>query len=130
MKRKAAKDFKGSPEEFEEMLKEQVKNDIIQEWRIQCANSVLGFQERVKKVRLTFATRQRKHNRKFKHHIKKNTQATFIEMFSKDLANYHRRMGDVGKKKKKDLWRVLGAVETYDFFFRDVIMTELLRDQT
>lgn len=60
----------------------------------------------------------------------KDTQKAFLEKF--ELTTYHeqcRKLTDP-KKKKKEIDQVIELVEQYDFYFKQLLMSEIIRDQS
>jgi len=74
---------------------------LLEKWQIECASTCLALQQKVKAVRDKYSKRQRKHDKKFENHIIQETPSMFVQQFSRQLSNYHKKMTDVAKNKKK-----------------------------
>ena len=85
------------------------------------------MQDKVGKVRQKYKRRHDKIEKKLKTHILKDTQKSFLESYSS--AQYHKNMMILAEKKKKELNRVIDIIEQYDFYFRNLILEHLIKDQ-
>ena len=56
---------------------------ILEKWQIECANTCLTLQQKVKAVREKYSKRQRKLEKKFENHIMQETPSPFVEQFSR-----------------------------------------------
>mmetsp|Transcript_35681 Transcript_35681/g.54597 ORF Transcript_35681/g.54597 Transcript_35681/m.54597 type:complete len:222 (-) Transcript_35681:3226-3891(-) len=116
-----------TPSEEERELRKMVRDEAILEWEIEMAGNIQKMQEKIGKVRNKYKRRHERLEKKLRAHILKDKQKDFVSNFRP--AQYHKNMMILSDKKKKELTRVLDIMEQYDFFFRNLMMTELIKDQ-
>lgn len=114
--------------DLEGKLKEQeIIAEALLEWKLECHDKIQKYKEKIKKARAGYRRRYDKHQKKIEIHLRKNNQAAFMNAFSPK--EYHRAMERIAEKKKKPLEKITQVIEQYDFYFKNIVMNELVRDQ-
>ena len=109
-----------------------MEQEIIQEakleWQLECSDKIQKYKDKIKKTRNIYRSRYDLVQKKLEIHVRKNNQRKFMDEYSPKV--YHTNMEGLLEKKRKDLNLITKIVEQYDFYFKNIIINELTKDQS